>query len=232
MFKTYVAFALCFLLSLSVFSQDDKPVKEDLTATIQSLIKQTGADEFKEREAATEKLITLSEKDPVQMANLCLIAYADKDDPEVRKRLEKVLRAVAEIKFSPERKAFLGIGMGKSPAPVKVDKKEYFPIIIQNIIPASSAEKNGLQKGDRIIAIDDKEITRNFTLQHFGNYIANKKVGDEVTIRLFKDKKVEKYKIKLGKRPPMPGDMPMEQQKKAFIEDWMEEQLKKARKKD
>lgn len=228
-----ISFALIFsvLLCVSGFSQEDNKDAENLTQTIQPLIRQTGADDFKERETATKKLIDLSEEDPELMANLCLKEYAANDDPEVRQRLTKVLRAVAEVKFSPERKAFLGIGMGKSPTPVTIDKNEYYPIIIQNIIPASSAEKSGLHKGDKIISIDDKEINRNFTLQDFGNYIGNKKVGDEITISIFKDKKKKEMKIKLGKRPPMPGDMPMEQQKKAFIEDWMEEQLDKARKK-
>lgn len=82
-------------------------------------------------------------------------------------------------------------------------------VIINSVFDSSSAKKAGLQKGDIITKVDDKEISSPEDLR---NAIQNYKPGDKVTINYLRDEKKKSVKVVLGKTPSMSNDLNMQSQ--------------------
>ncbi len=70
---------------------------------------------------------------------------------------------------------------------------------VQGIIAGSPAEKAGIKVGDIITEIDGKKLAddKNTVL---ATYINNKKIGDTVTVKVWRDKKEETVQVRLEKR--------------------------------
>jgi len=84
--------------------------------------------------------------------------------------------------------AFLGVYSAKT------DKG----VVINSVLDSSSAKKAGLQKGDIITKVDNKEIDSPEDLR---NAIQAYKPGDKVTIDYLRDGKKKSAKVELGKAP-------------------------------
>lgn len=70
---------------------------------------------------------------------------------------------------------------------------------VQGIITGSPAEKAGIKMGDIVTEIDGKKLAddKNTVL---ATYINNKKIGDTVTVKVWRDKKEESVQVMLEKR--------------------------------
>lgn len=72
-------------------------------------------------------------------------------------------------------------------------------IYVENVLEGTPAEEAGLQVGDIITKIDDEKVD---TIQELNSYKAkNYKVGDTVTLTIYRDNKEKKIKLTLGEQP-------------------------------
>jgi serine protease Do len=69
---------------------------------------------------------------------------------------------------------------------------------VQDVTQGSAAEKAGIQKGDIIIKIDGQRVDANNQLSSF---ISKKKVGDTITISLFRNDKTLDIQAALDSAP-------------------------------
>ena len=80
-------------------------------------------------------------------------------------------------------------------------------VVVNSVLDSSSAKKAGLQKGDIITKVGDKEIK---TPEELRNAIQAYKPGDKVTINYLRDGKKKSVKVELSKTPAMSNDLNME----------------------
>ena len=83
-------------------------------------------------------------------------------------------------------------------------------VVVNNVLDSSSAKRAGLQKGDIITKVGDKEIA---TPEELRNAIQSYKPGDKVTINYLRDGKKKSAKVELGKAPSMSKDFNSQLQK-------------------
>ncbi len=103
--------------------------------------------------------------------------------------------------------------MGVAIQNVTEELAEYYQIkktkgvFVAKVYPGEPAEEAGIQAGDVIIKIDDKEIenSRDLSLT-----VAGISVGEVIRVKLIRDGAQRTIKVKLGKRPDQaPGDEPL-----------------------
>lgn len=70
-------------------------------------------------------------------------------------------------------------------------------VIIQSVVPDGAAAEAGIQEGDIILSVDGRETNQPNQLQ---SYIATKTAGSEVTLQIYRDKKIIEKKVKLKPR--------------------------------
>jgi len=68
-------------------------------------------------------------------------------------------------------------------------------VYVADVTKGSGAEAAGVQRGDRIIAIDDTAVSSTATVK---SYLADKQVGDTVTLQVERDGKVLTLNVTLG----------------------------------
>ena len=68
-------------------------------------------------------------------------------------------------------------------------------VYVADVTKGSGAEAAGVQRGDRIIAIDDTAVSSTSTVK---SYLADKQVGDTVTLQVERDGKVLTLNVTLG----------------------------------
>lgn len=69
---------------------------------------------------------------------------------------------------------------------------------IINVVPESPAEKGGIKEGDVIVKINDQDVR---TIEDLQRVIKTKKIGEEVTILIFREDEHKRVKVKLEERP-------------------------------
>jgi serine protease Do len=74
-----------------------------------------------------------------------------------------------------------------------------FPIgpVVKSVLTDSAAENAGLKVGDIIVSIDEEEF---YSEQDLSNYISNKKIGDKIRIKIYREEKVSYLDAVLQKR--------------------------------
>ncbi|HZI68527.1 MAG TPA: PDZ domain-containing protein [Hanamia sp.] len=82
-------------------------------------------------------------------------------------------------------------------------------VVINNILDGSSAQKAGLQKGDVITKVDDKDISAPEDLR---NAIQAHKPGDDVEISVLRDGRKKSIKVDLGKTPSIQKELQLQRQ--------------------
>jgi serine protease Do len=70
---------------------------------------------------------------------------------------------------------------------------------VQSIIAGSPAEKAGIKIDDIITEIDGKKLSENET-EPLASYISKKKIGDNVTVKIWRDKQDLTVTVKLEKK--------------------------------
>jgi serine protease Do len=90
--------------------------------------------------------------------------------------------------FGRSERPYLGVGFAR----------ETNDLEVTDVYDDTPAAKAGLKVGDVVVAIDGKKLRERKDL---ADYLGTKKIGDEVTIAIERDKKPMSIKVKLGKRP-------------------------------
>jgi S1-C subfamily serine protease len=70
---------------------------------------------------------------------------------------------------------------------------------VQEVISGSPAEKVGIKAGDVITEIDGKKLADNADFS-IATYINQKKIGDSVTMKFWRDNKEQTVTVKLEKK--------------------------------
>lgn len=179
-----------------------EPVDEQLAAQINSALAMLGSPSFKEREAATSRLIEIG---PQAFSRL-RTAYDESDELEVRLRIETIVRE-AYFRFHVfERNGFLGISQNRIPV-VSDDDERIQPghvgIKVQNVIKDTAAERAELKKGDVIIALDGEPITVSGVQATvvFGESIRVRRPGARLTLTVLRGPNDLEVEVTLGSRP-------------------------------
>ena len=79
-----------------------------------------------------------------------------------------------------------------------LDYKGKYGVLVENIVEDGPAVKAGVEPGDIIIKMDDKNIASNEELR---KVLADRKPGDKMQLIVIRDGKEKKIKMKLGSRP-------------------------------
>ena len=76
-----------------------------------------------------------------------------------------------------------------------VDIKADYGVFINSVVDDSPAAKAGIKAGDVVTEIEDKKIT---SISSFRSELYKHEVGDEVKMKLIRNKKEQEVTVKLG----------------------------------
>lgn len=215
---------LCILL-IPILDTQGQPT--NALESLDVLIPQLGAHTWKLREAAQKRLRGLAREHPQPVQNRLLHALKTTPDPEVNLRTRDLLRElVLECEF-PAQRGFLGVSMREKDLNAGPGKAA---IIVVNTVAKTVAEKNGIRAGDEIVKVDDHAVGPAFGMQKFSAYITSLGPNTPVTLVIRNVQGITTKTMKLGERPLLRGEPPLEQQKAAFFEKWLTEKLTPSRK--
>ncbi len=179
-----------------------EPVDEQLAGQISSTLALLGSPSFKEREAATTRLIEIGPKAFSRLR----AAYGDSDELEVRLRIETLVRE-AYFRFHVyERNGFLGISQARIPV-MQDDDERIAPgnvgIKVRNVIRDTAAERAELKEGDVIIALDGEPLTMSGVQATvvFGESIRVRRPGARLTLTILRGRNDLEVEVTLGSRP-------------------------------
>lgn len=90
-------------------------------------------------------------------------------------------------------RGYIGVSISEVDAAIAkaIGMKEPKGVLVQELVKGGAAEKADIQKGDVILKIDEKEVNQANELQ---SYIASKRAGTDVRLKIFRDgKEMERY---------------------------------------
>jgi S1-C subfamily serine protease len=98
--------------------------------------------------------------------------------------------------------------------PVKKDLADYFKlgdrrgVVVGRVVDGSPAEKAGLKAEDIILAVDGKDVkgTEGQLVENFSNEISDRKVGQAVTLTVWRDGKTQDIQVTLEAEPKTAGE--------------------------
>ncbi|HPW95069.1 MAG TPA: thioredoxin-like domain-containing protein [Fibrobacteraceae bacterium] len=102
--------------------------------------------------------------------------------------LVMVLFAISPLMAAP----WLGFSFKKEPY------QNQMALVVEGVHPSSGALAAGLSNGDKVISVNEKQITSVGVVQ---DVLKKKKVGESISIRFIRDGKEQTAKIKLTDRP-------------------------------
>ncbi len=214
-----------FLLVCPAYAGDGDAFKK-----VSKLIPELGAKDWNAREEAQEKIFLLFAKDASSAVAAVAAGFVSTKDPEIAMRLDSVLKRMAPDHVRLGERGFLGVSLGKLHGAVKVGDIVYEPVDIIAVLPGTTAALAGLTGGERILSIDDINCTRDVGVEAVVRYISSRGPGGKIRfVNLMKDKKVKARVVVLGDRPKRPDDPPLEDVKKFMMEEWLNAELRRAR---
>jgi hypothetical protein len=189
-----------------------------------ALVAQLGGPDWEAREAAVAGLIVLGDEQLDNVLDTALEAYVLEADPEVRYRCKRVLWAVVSRHVFVEKRGFLGVSLRQGNiGSVTHEGETYDPIIIQNVLPNHAAQAFGVKQAEQILFIDNRRCNKeNFTLRDLIEYIGGKRPGTEVRLLTWFGSTTIERMVKLGARPDMPNDPPVDVRREEFFKRWLD----------
>jgi len=182
-FLSAIFMVCCSMIALNGFSQQDRP---HIRKNEEIIIHKNSSDTGKTIIEIDSNVVTINGK-PLSNYN---------GDVTITRRRNFMGGADGRNFFTQPRDlmlndnaAFLGVYSAKSGGK---------GVIINSVLDSSSAKKAGLEKGDVITKVNDKEIASPEDLR---NAIQAYKPGDKITINFVRDGKKKSVKAELGKAP-------------------------------
>jgi hypothetical protein len=163
-------------------------------AQVLPLVEKLGSWEIGERDSAQKRLIELG---PGAFRALARV-YRDRDDFEVRLRIEELVRQQYLWHSLLKRKGFLGIGYAHVPDPKGTGGWILDVTIVQ---PNSAAAKAGLLVHDLIVGVDDKPLKEDLGADAFRKYIVQKGADGKVKLEVLRGGQTLSFDVTLQARP-------------------------------
>ncbi len=186
----------------STNSELSVPVDGQLVAEIDALIARLGSPHYKEREAATLRLLEIGMAAFAQLS----VAYQETDELEVRLRIERIVHEAYLNHHVYDRNGFLGIS--QSPVPIEHDndnriQENHVGIEVQRVIENTAAQRAQLRQGDVIIALDKEPVAAagSQVITAFGESIRLRGPGARVILTLLREGRQLDVEVSLGTRP-------------------------------
>jgi hypothetical protein len=149
-------------LAGTAFASSAPPSENEVAGHVRRL----GDESFEIRAAAFEQLEDLAGQFPLHMFSLLASQHPATRDLEIRHRLERLLRPLAERILFAAPPGFIGINMEEDlhdgAAAVRV----------LSVLPGHAGEKAGLREGDLILAVEGLPVAEMGDLQGFSRWIA------------------------------------------------------------
>jgi len=214
-------FVACICLVPALRADDTSSVAEKVLEEADRLIEGMGGKTFKEREAAQESFLELGQSHGMLVRAKCREVLTTSDDPEVRERVREVAKKLVSIQLFGTNRGFLGVSLGMSGTPVKVEGVSFRAVPVLQVIPDTAAAANDIRDGDLIIGADDKVCNAAFNTQKLIAYISNRKPGYAMKFTIVRNGEKLLKEIKLGRRPNTSANKPLEQEQRKFFENWL-----------
>ena len=206
-------------------AETDPDVDKALTRLFSGL----GAEKWKDRQAARQEILAVGDLHPEQVFREGLDTLVRSEDPEVLHLTKSLLRELVIKHLFLTKQAFLGIRMRNAQLPTVFKGQRFIPVDVTEVLPNIAAAAGGVKLGDRILKVDKHVCSHDFASHQIIAYITSRKPGYKMELLLLSGGTVVKKEITLGTRPALPGDLPPETRKKRFFENWLAEELPKAR---
>ncbi len=122
------------------------------------------------------------------------------------------------IEFGRVRRAWLGVQMN----PITAEDSEYYDlpevagVLIQEVTAGGPAEDIGLRQSDVLYSVDGRVV---YTANGLQNLIAQKRPGDEVTLRIYRDGSPRDLRVRLGEAPLNAPAQPMPEPEEPAAEE-------------
>lgn len=180
------------------------PAPAEPAVTIPSeLLSKLGSEAFADRVEAEKALLTWARGQAEKAKDLLFEASRSETDPEVRGRCLGVLRVLVDDEYLKDGQGFMGIRMGLAVVQIQVEGENAFRFAIQidHVEDGSPAQKGGLVMGDFLVAVNDREWTKDDTRGTITDRIKGFKPGTKVKARVVREGKPMDLTIELGRRP-------------------------------
>lgn len=202
-----------------------KPAPE---VRIPALVRKLSAPAWRVRDDAEAELTVIADTHLDLVLDAGLHALLTTEDPEVRMRAERMLESLVLAHLCHAEQGFLGVTLSHQLFTETVDQGKRYGINMVSIFEGSAAEKYGLVAGMKIMRIDDHVCGPRFGVKELVTYISSKRPGVTIQLLLQKDGDSNLHKLELGARPWFPTDTPPAQRRKEFLDQWFEQNMKRA----
>ena len=196
---------------------------------IEGLIKRLDSDDFRTRETAQVALTRVAKEHTETALDLVLKGYLNASEPEARYRLRSILYQAKLADFKNAPRGFVGIVM-RLGFPRDEDGNIIPAVRVDQVLPESAAERDGLQPFDHIISIDGTDFANDDpaglpedATSKFAEYVTGKKSGDEVKLEILRGNQPMTIDLTLGKRPPELYDFRSQEVFEKDFKNWLEE---------
>lgn len=189
-------------------------------ASLKQMITDLGAERYAAREAAEAALVKLGSHSTSNVLNQCVLEYSRTKDPEVRSRLESVMRKLVETQLFKPPRGFLGahIHLQNLTLPNGTSTRA---IHIVQVTPEAAAQRAGLQAGDWILKVNDLDTAKLSSSTEFIQYISRQQPGEKARVTISRDGEQKAMDVTIGETPPdHPTRQQEEEQKQMFFQEW------------
>jgi hypothetical protein len=193
------AFGVCALLAGTGLVSDSHAL--ELPAEV---LEDLRSEEFRTREAAQDKLLKWSRKQPAQTMDLLFDRSQMADDPEVRERCMAVLRELVNDEYLKEGEGYIGILMQDEIGKVPGDPVPRALIRVLQVVPDSPAHDAELKVNDLIAGLNERVWREQAASTSFREVVRNFKPGTRITLQVVRDGKLIEKSMKLARRPLIP----------------------------
>jgi membrane-associated protease RseP (regulator of RpoE activity) len=165
-------------------------------SVVQAMVRQLGATQYEQRQAASQSLQKLSATCPRFLLQQLAAEYRKCRDMEISTHLEQLMEPLARDHLHNIPPGFIGINMTWNLLP---DSRT--AIELQSVLAGFPGEQAGLQTGDLILSIDDKPMQDFGELAGFIEYVSNLPPGTPVDLLLQRGELQFLQTLVLGSRP-------------------------------
>ncbi len=185
---------ICSVL-LAVFASGEEVPKQ--------LLDGLSADQYKQREEYQVELEKwVNDKGATAISSIYGV-YTKSDDPEVRSRCLRVLRAQSDKEYLNEGQGYLGVQLWEEIVGLPGDDKPRVCARVTFIMPDSQAELAGIRVGDVLTALDGKKWYERGAMNELIQIISSHKPLRKVIFQVKRVGEAELIEVPviLGKRP-------------------------------